>query len=181
MTWRFRRRFRLFPGISLNLSKNGLSSLSIGRPGATVNVPIAREGKTRGTVGLPGSGLSFSQDLEFSAPRSVRERQQAQRTAPATTTTEQLIAEVMETLCGPSHVGQALWGQGLAQRVIDHEDTPRPIREAAHLVRSPEAVELHLRRAKGKAATQRAASEVLTAIRQVLTWTESQGWSQSLD
>ena len=55
MGWRFRKRLRFGP-FALNLSKNGLSSHSIGRPGASINVPIARDGQTRTTVGLPGTG-----------------------------------------------------------------------------------------------------------------------------
>ena len=55
MGWKFRKRLRFGP-FALNLSKNGLSSLSIGRPGASINIPLARDGQTRTTVGLPGTG-----------------------------------------------------------------------------------------------------------------------------
>ena len=47
MSFRFRKRVRLFPGVALNFSKNGLSSLSLGPRGTTVNVPLARDGGTR--------------------------------------------------------------------------------------------------------------------------------------
>ena len=63
MGLRFRKRLALFPGFSLNFSKNGLSSLSIGGSGATANVPIARTGGVRGTVGIPGSGFSYTAEL----------------------------------------------------------------------------------------------------------------------
>ncbi|WP_415644125.1 DUF4236 domain-containing protein [Sphingomonas antarctica] len=59
MGFRFRRSFRLFPGLRFNLSKGGVST-SIGIPGATVNV--GKNG-VRGTVGIPGSGLSYSDML----------------------------------------------------------------------------------------------------------------------
>ena len=68
MTWRFRKRLTLFPGLYLNLSKNGLSSMSIGRPGATLNIPINRDGGVRGTVGIPGTGLSYSEEFESRKP-----------------------------------------------------------------------------------------------------------------
>ena len=42
--------------MSLNVSKTGMST-SIGKPGATVFV---RGDRARGTVGPPGSGLSYS-------------------------------------------------------------------------------------------------------------------------
>ena len=41
----------------INLTKKGVSSISVGKRGATVN--IGKKG-TRGTVGVPGSGLSYS-------------------------------------------------------------------------------------------------------------------------
>jgi hypothetical protein len=63
MGFRFRKRIRLAPGIHLNLSKTGIST-SLGRPGMTVNL---RGRKARTTVGIPGSGLSYS--VDHAAPR----------------------------------------------------------------------------------------------------------------
>jgi hypothetical protein len=57
MGFRFRKSIKIAPGVRINLSKKGISSLSVGKPGATVNV--GKKG-TRGTVGIPGSGLSYS-------------------------------------------------------------------------------------------------------------------------
>ncbi|WP_407074381.1 DUF4236 domain-containing protein [Psychrobacter sp. CAL346-MNA-CIBAN-0220] len=57
MGFRFRKSIKIVPGVRLNLTKKGISSLSVGKRGATVN--IGKKG-TRGTVGLPGSGLSYS-------------------------------------------------------------------------------------------------------------------------
>lgn len=54
--FRFRRSFRIAPGIRLNLSKTGIST-SLGRKGLTVNL---RGDKVKTTVGLPGTGLSYS-------------------------------------------------------------------------------------------------------------------------
>ena len=85
----------------------------------------------------------------------------------------------METIVGPGCVGDALWNQGLVDRVLAYEDTPRNVREAAVLIRNPEACELHCRRARGPAATNRAALEITRAIQTVLAWTEEVGWSVS--
>ena len=57
MGFRFRKSIKIAPGVRINLKKNGLSSVSMGKRGATVNV--GKKG-TRGTVGIPGSGLSYS-------------------------------------------------------------------------------------------------------------------------
>lgn len=66
MGFRFQKRIKLLPGVRLNLSKSGVST-SIGGRGATVNL---RKGRARATVGLPGTGLSYSVGTrrEASAP-----------------------------------------------------------------------------------------------------------------
>lgn len=174
MGFRFRKRLKLFPGVSLNFSKRGISSLSFGGPGATVNVPIAREGQTRTTVGLPGTGLSYSQ--EGSKQRSVRERRQAQN--PRIPSTEEQIQNVMSVLVGPGTVGGAFWDQGLVAMVLESEEAPRKVREAALLLKSPESAELHMRRARGKVATLNASSHVLEAAQLIIDWTQEMGWSE---
>jgi len=55
MTWRFRKRIKILPGLWINLSK-GPPSLSIGGRGATTN--ISKRG-VASTVGLPGTGISY--------------------------------------------------------------------------------------------------------------------------
>ena len=180
MAFRFRKRLKLFPGFNLNFSKNGLSSLSVGIPGATMNLPLSRSGGTRTTVGLPGSGLSWTEEVgrDSGRPRSTTQRRQAQRPAPKLPTTEALITDTMTALAGPEHVGDALWRQGLAQRVLDHEDTPRNVREAALLIKSPESAELHMRRAKGVGPTTRASMDIVRAVETVVGWAEEQGMAE---
>jgi transcription elongation factor len=59
MSFRFRRRIRLLPGVSLNLRRRG-ASVSLGVRSA--HVTVGRQ--TRTTVGLPGSGISYTSTLE---------------------------------------------------------------------------------------------------------------------
>ena len=54
--FRFQRRIRILPGVHVNLSKTGISTY-IGRKGLTVNL---RGDTVNTTVGLPGTGLSYS-------------------------------------------------------------------------------------------------------------------------
>lgn len=54
---RFQKRIKILPGISINLSKSGIST-SIGPRGAKVTLG---HGQQRTTVGLPGSGLSHTE------------------------------------------------------------------------------------------------------------------------
>jgi len=56
MGFRFRRSVKIIPGVRLNFSKSG-TSLSLGGRGFTTN--ISKRG-TKTTVGLPGTGISYS-------------------------------------------------------------------------------------------------------------------------
>lgn len=56
MPVRFQRRIKIVPGVSLNISKNSLST-SFGQRGA--HVTVGSKG-TRSTLGLPGTGLSYT-------------------------------------------------------------------------------------------------------------------------
>ena len=67
MSLRLHGRLRLAPGISLNLGKSGLTSLSFGARGA--HYTVGRRGP-RATIGLPGTGLSYT----MTPHRHVRQR-----------------------------------------------------------------------------------------------------------
>jgi hypothetical protein len=60
MSLRFRKTIKLLPGVRLNLSRSGIST-SIGRRGATLNIGGKRG--PRATVGMPGTGLSYTERL----------------------------------------------------------------------------------------------------------------------
>jgi hypothetical protein len=74
MAFRFRRSIRLAPGLRVNVSKRG-ASLSVGPRGATMN--LSGRG-TRSTVGLPGTGLSWS-SLSSRGRRRAASRRPSQR------------------------------------------------------------------------------------------------------
>lgn len=59
MAWRFQKRIKILPGLSINLSKRG-ASVSAGPRGAKLN--LGRRG-LRSTVGIPGTGLSSTQRI----------------------------------------------------------------------------------------------------------------------
>lgn len=56
MAFRFQKRIKLLPGVTINLSKRGVST-SLGVKGARIT---KGHGKTRTTLGLPGSGISHT-------------------------------------------------------------------------------------------------------------------------
>lgn len=71
---RLRWRFRVAPGVHLNVSKSGLS-MSLGGAPATLN--IGRRG-LKGTISAPGTGLSYSKDIPFVPTSEAPPPQEAQ-------------------------------------------------------------------------------------------------------
>jgi L,D-peptidoglycan transpeptidase YkuD (ErfK/YbiS/YcfS/YnhG family) len=71
MGLRFRKRIKILPGVWFNLSKSGIST-SIGGKGLTVNL---KNGKTKTTVGIPGTGLSYSETSTGTPDDPAPERQ----------------------------------------------------------------------------------------------------------
>lgn len=63
MAWRFRKRFKLFPGFFLNMSKSGIST-TVGIKGFSMN--LNKKGAFLNT-GIPGTGLSNREKLTSSS------------------------------------------------------------------------------------------------------------------
>lgn len=62
MSFRFKRRIRLFPGVYFNIGKTGVS-MTIGPRGANINIG---KGGTYLNTGIPGTGLSWREKLSGS-------------------------------------------------------------------------------------------------------------------
>jgi hypothetical protein len=65
MGFRFSRQISLFKGVRLNLSKSG-TSVSVGGRGGWLT--FGKKG-TRATVGIPGTGMSWSEKIDSPAPQ----------------------------------------------------------------------------------------------------------------
>jgi hypothetical protein len=70
MGWRFQKRISVLPGVKLNISKGGVS-VRTGVSGA--GITFARRG-VRGTVGLPGSGLYYTEMITKRKPSATEDR-----------------------------------------------------------------------------------------------------------
>ncbi len=57
MGFRFKKSIKILPGVKLNLSKKGISSLSIGKKGATINI---NDKGVQASLGIPGTGMSYT-------------------------------------------------------------------------------------------------------------------------
>ena len=105
MGFRFRRSARLGP-LRFNFSKGGLSSISVGGPGASFNIPVARSGGARTTVGLPGTGLSWS--VEHSPAEGLPNSRRL-RPGQLAAFKQSLLDLLSQELFAPGSPGALLW------------------------------------------------------------------------
>ncbi|WP_081403514.1 DUF4236 domain-containing protein [Acinetobacter sp. HR7] len=68
MGFNFRKSIKIAPGIRLNLTQKGISSVSMGTKGARVS---AGKRGVQSTLGVPGTGLSYTHKLNSSS-KSVK-------------------------------------------------------------------------------------------------------------
>lgn len=85
MALRFRRSITLFPGVKINIGKTG-PSLSVGVPG--FRKTYHTDGRVTTTVGLPGTGLSWT---ETSRPNQQRNVSAPERPVRPTETREEYV------------------------------------------------------------------------------------------
>ena len=67
MGWRFRKTFKILPGVRMSIGKKGISGFSFGKRGASIST------SSRGTsanVGIPGSGLSYQKKIKLGRSKS---------------------------------------------------------------------------------------------------------------
>jgi hypothetical protein len=153
MGFRFRRSTRLGP-LRFNFSKGGLSSISVGGRGASFNIPVARSGGARTTVGVPGTGLSWSVEHAPDRPAVIPAGRaeglpNSRRLRPGQL--DALKQQLMEVL------QQELFAPGSAGAL-----SPRTAGLLA-LIETPEAMEGYLLRAQGQDDAKRRAERCIEA------------------
>ena len=180
MGFRFRRSSRLGP-VRLNFSKNGLSSISLGGRGASLNIPVNRRGGTRTTVGLPGTGLSWSWEQEGPArqpagPAEGLPNSRRLRPGQLEAFKQSVLALLSEQLFGSDCLGEALWQQGLVGRLLGDGSLGARLREQLGVIASPQALESYLLAAQSQDDTKRRAQRAVEAVRQASTLARERGW-----
>jgi len=182
MAFRFRRSVRLGP-LRFNFGKAGLSSIAVGGRGASFNIPVARSGGPRTTVGLPGTGLSWS--VEQTPDRSVAipagaalgvPNSRRLRSGQLESLKAELLAVLHQQLFSPGSTGQQLWELGLVSRLLaDGSLGARPTRLLA-VIETPEALEAYLLRGQGQADAKRRAQRCIEAVQEASRLAVGRGW-----
>ena len=169
MGFRFRRSTRLGP-LRFNFSKGGLSSISVGGRGASFNIPVARSGGARTTVGVPGTGLSWSVENTpdrptVNTPGTAAGLPNSRRLRPGQLDAlkQQLMEVLRQELFAPGSAGALLWENASVSRLL--ADGSLSLRTAGllALIETPEAMEGYLLRAQGQDDAKRRAQRCIEA------------------
>jgi len=172
MPFRFRRSARLGP-LRFNFSSSGLSSISVGGRGASFNIPVARSGGARTTVGLPGTGLSWSVEQGPAAglPNSRRLRPGQLEALKASS-----LNLLQQQLFGPGGSAAPLWEQNLVSRLLADPATGARTAGLLALIETPEALEAYLLRAQGQDDLKRRARRCIEAAQEACRLAKVRGW-----
>ncbi len=182
MGFRLRRSARLGP-LRFNFSKGGLSSISVGGRGASFNIPVNRSGGPRTTVGMPGTGLSWSVEHTPDRPVAIPAGPAAglpnsRRLRPGQLDTlkQSLLALLRQQLFAPGSTGEQLWEQGLVSRLLADGSLGTRTAGLLALIETPEAMEGYVLRAQGQDDAKRRAQRCITAVQEASRLAAGRRW-----
>ena len=182
MGFRFRRSTRLGP-LRFNFSKGGLSSISVGGRGASFNIPVARSGGARTTVGVPGTGLSWSVEHAPDHPAVIPAGRaeglpNSRRLRPGQLDAlkQQLLEVLRQELFAPSSTGEQLWDLGLVSRLLADGSLAARTAGLLAVIETPEAMEAYVLRAQGQDDAKRRAHRCIEAVQEASRLATIRGW-----
>ena len=182
MPFRFRRSTRLGP-LRFNFSKGGLSSTSVGGRGASFNIPVARSGGARTTVGVPGTGLSWSVEHTPDRPAVIPAGRaeglpNSRRLKPAQLDAlkQQLLEVLRKELFAPGSAGALLWENASVSRLLAAGSFAARTAGLLALIETPEAMEAYVLRAQGQDDAKRRAQRCIEAVQEASRLATTRGW-----
>jgi hypothetical protein len=182
MSFRFRRSARLGP-LRFNFAKGGLSSISVGGRGASFNIPVNRSGGPRTTVGLPGTGLSWSVEHSPDRPAAIPAGPAAglpnsRRLRPGQLDAlkQSLLEALRQELFAAGSAGEQLWEHGLVSRLLADASIGARTTGLLALIETPQALEGYLLRAQGQDDAKRRAQRCISAVQEASRLASGRGW-----
>ena len=182
MGFRFRRSARLGP-LRFNFAKGGLSSISVGGRGASFNIPVNRSGGTRSTVGLPGTGLSWSVEhtsdrptVNTAGPAAGLPNSRRLRPGQLDALKQQLLEVLRQEMFAPDSTGEQLWDHGLVSRLLADGSLAARTSGLLALIETPEAMEAYVLRAQGQDDAKRRAQRCIEAVQEASRLATTRGW-----
>ena len=182
MGFRFRRSARLGP-LRFNFSKGGLSSISVGGRGASFNIRVARSGGARPTVGVPGTGLSWSVEHAPDRPAVIPAGRaeglpNSRRLRPGQLDAlkQSLLAVLHKELFAPGSTGEQLWDLGLVSRLLADGSLAARTAGLLAVIETSEAMEGYVLRAQGQDDAKRRAHRCIEAAQEASRLATARGW-----
>ena len=182
MGFRFRRSTRLGP-LRFNFAKGGLSSISVGGRGASFNIPVNRSGGPRSTVGVPGTGLSWSVEHTPDRPAVIPAGRaeglpNSRRLRPGQLDAlkQSLLAVLRKELFAPGSTGEQLWDLGLVSRLLSDGSISGRLAGLLALIETPEAMESYVLRAQGQDDAKRRGQRCIEAGQEASRLATTRGW-----
>ena len=168
MAFRFRKSARLGP-LRFHFSKNGLSSISVGGRGASFNIPVNRSGGNRSTVGLPGTGLSWSVEHEAGVAEGLPNSRRL-KPGQLDLLKQQCLQILHQELFSPGNDAHRLWSEGLISRLL--ADPSMGGRNAGLLavIETPEAMAAYIQRARSQDDVKRRSQRCIEAAELAARW-----------
>jgi hypothetical protein len=106
MAFRFQKRIRLFPGVTINIGKRGFST-SIGPRGAKLTV--RPDGSHQTTIGIPGTGASWTSISHAGQPAAARDQSPVRPTPSTITRTVGNLLILLFTVAMVALVARIVW------------------------------------------------------------------------
>jgi len=168
MAFRFRKSARLGP-LRFHFSKNGLSSISVGGRGASFNIPVNRSGGNRSTVGLPGTGLSWSVEHEAGVAEGLPNSRRL-KPGQLDLLKQQCLQILHQELFAPGNDAHRLWSEGLISRLL--ADPRMGGRNAGLLavIETPEVMAAYIQRARSQDDVKRRSQRCIEAAELAARW-----------
>ncbi|TVS06939.1 MAG: DUF4236 domain-containing protein [Cyanobium sp. PLM2.Bin73] len=174
MPFRFRRSARLGP-LRFNFAKSGLSSISVGGRGASFNIPVARPGGARSTLGLPGTGLSWSVQAPAGTATGLPNSRRL-RPGQLEAFRHSVLGVLQSELFAPGTAGQRLWEQGAVSRLLADGSLGGRLAGLMAVIETPEAMEAYITRAGSQDDAKRRAHRCIEAVQEASQLASARGW-----
>ena len=173
MSFRFRRSARLGP-LRFNFAKSGLSSISVGGRGSSFNIPVARPGQARTTVGLPGTGLSWSVETPAGAAAGLPNSRKLQP-GQLEVFRSSVLGVLQTKVFGPGTPGERLWEQGLVSRLLADGSLGGRVAGLLAVIETPEAMADYIGRARSQDDAKRRAHRCIEAVQEAARLAQMRG------
>ncbi|MEO1004133.1 MAG: DUF924 family protein [Cyanobacteria bacterium J06638_7] len=154
MGFRLRRSARLGP-LRFLFAGSGLSSISVGGRGASLNIPVDRPGRARTTVGLPGTGLSWNVEVPAGAAAGLPN---SRRLRPGQL--DAFKASVLDVL------HQELFGPGTPGQLLSDSSPGGRLAGLLAVIETPEAMAAYITRARSQHDVKRRAHRCIEALQE---------------